>query len=127
MITHPSAAELARAVARWIDEVRSQLDSRNAYLARVAINALGIVDRELLERDRIESEITPRLSKLLNQAGDYDSLARELCARLRRGDMNITTPGLLEMLKDDTLARLAIDQPTYRHETSTSTKEVVSR
>jgi hypothetical protein len=116
MITHPVAAELARSVAQWIDEVRPQLDQRNAYLARVAMNALAVVDRELMQREPAEQLITSRLSKLLGQEGSYEALARVLCDQLKNGAMNIETPGLLAILRDDTLARLAIDQPNYRHE-----------
>ena len=42
MITHPKTEELARAVAGWIDELRPSLDPRNAFLARVAVNVLGL-------------------------------------------------------------------------------------
>jgi len=119
MSSHPSAAELARAVAHWLDELRPQLDQRNAFLARVAMNALGVIDRELMQRDAAELAIAPRLSKLLGTEGDYESLTRELCARLRGGQLGVGTPELLAILRDDTLANLAIDQPNYRHEWST--------
>lgn len=118
MNTHPKAGELVRAVAQWIDEVRPQLDQRNGYLARVAMNALAIVERELSASAAAKSEMTPHLSALLNRTADYDTLIRELCDRLREGKMSISTPGLLEALRIDTLARLAIDQPNYRHEKS---------
>jgi hypothetical protein len=118
MITHPTAAELARAVAQWIDEVRPKLDQRNAYLARVAINALAVIDRELSQSAVAKTDVTERLSKLLNRSGDYDELMRELCERLRSGGMNIETPDLLATLRADTLAKLAVDQPNYRHEKS---------
>jgi hypothetical protein len=122
MISHPTAAELARSVAQWLNEVRPQLDSRNAYLARVAINALGVIDRELTQSDETESAITPRLSTLLMQESgddrDYASLTRELCAALRNGHLDINTQGLLAILRDDTLAKLSIDQPNYQHATS---------
>jgi hypothetical protein len=124
MISHPNAAELARAVAHWLDEVRPQLDARNVYLARVAINALNVIDRELTQSDAAESALAPRLSKLLGHevevAGDYEALTHELCAALRQGHLNVATPELLAVLRDDTLARLNIDQPNYRHETSRS-------
>jgi hypothetical protein len=124
MISHPNAAELARAVAHWLDEVRPQLDARNAYLARVAINALNVIDRELTQSDMAESSITPRLSKLLGHEGEvfggYAALTQELCEALRNGRLNVATPDLLAVLRDDTLAKLSIDQPNYRHETSQS-------
>lgn len=118
MISHPTAAELARAVAQWLEEVRSKLDPRNAYLARVAINALATIDRELTQRDAAEPAIVARMSKLLGQSGDYESLTRELCERLRSGRMNIETPEVLATLRADTLAKLAIDQPNYCHDAS---------
>jgi hypothetical protein len=117
MISHPNVAELARAVARWLDAVRPQLDQQNTYLARVAINALGVIDRELTQGDAAKLAITPRLSKLLGHAGNYESLTRELCERLRSGRLSVDTPELLGILRDDTLAKLAIDQPNYRHDT----------
>src|SRR5215831_17283948 len=118
MISHPTAAELARAVAQWIDEVRPQLDQRNAYLARVALNALAIVEREVSHGDAAKIEATARLAKLLAQSGDYDALTNELCERLRSGSVTIATPDLLATLRAETLAKLGIDQPNYRHEKS---------
>ena len=118
--SHPTAPELVRAVAQWIDEVRPQLDQRHAYLARVASNALAIVERELTLGAGAEAALAPQLAKLLNCEADADNdfagLTRTLCERLRGGDMGIDTPGLLSFLREDTLARLAIDQPGYRHE-----------
>jgi hypothetical protein len=123
MISHPNTAELARAVAHWLEEVRPQLDARNAYLARVAINALNVIDRELTQGEGAEAAIAPRLSKLLGHegqgAGNYEALTRELCEALRNGKLNVATPELLAVLRDDTLAKLNIDQPNYR-ETSRS-------
>ena len=47
MITHPRTEELAESVRLWIDEIRPSLDPRNAFLARVAANALATIGREL--------------------------------------------------------------------------------
>ena len=47
MISHPRTEELAEAVAAWIDQIRPSLDPRNAFLARVAANAMATVYREL--------------------------------------------------------------------------------
>ena len=118
MINHPSAAEIVRAVAHWVDEIRPQLDARNAYLARVAANGLAIVGRELEHAKAAEQEIAPHLAKVLGQDGDYEVLLDELCKQLRSGAMNATTPGLLSALRVDTLAKLEVDQPAYRHATS---------
>jgi hypothetical protein len=113
-MSHPTASELVRAVAQWLEDVRPQLDQRNAYLARVAANALAIVERELTLGVAAEATLGPQLAALLGAEGEYATLTRTLCERLRSGDMGVDTPGLLSFLREDTLARLAIDQPGYR-------------
>ena len=114
VMSHPTAPELVRAVAQWIDEVRPQLDQRNAYLARVASNALALVERELNLGAGVEAALAPQLAALLGCGGPYEELIRTLCERLRSGAMDIDTPGLVAFLREDTLARLTIDQPGYR-------------
>jgi murein L,D-transpeptidase YcbB/YkuD len=116
VITHPRADELTEAVARWIDQIRPQLDPRNAFLARVAANALAAVTRELQAGQAVRDTAAGRLADLLGHPGAYPDLATELCAKLRDGQMDATTPGLLTALRANTLDQLAIDQPSYKHE-----------
>lgn len=118
MITHPRAEELTEAVSRWIDAVRPSLDPRNAFLARVAANVMGVIGRELTLGPAAEAAATRRLIVVLDHGGEYAELNSELCERLRAGTMDATTPGLLEALKANVLDQLAIDQPNYRHEGS---------
>ncbi|THD58106.1 DUF6285 domain-containing protein [Phenylobacterium sp.] len=116
MITHPRTEELAQAVARWVDELRPDLDPRNAFLARVAVNVLGVIGRELTLGPAAEAAATQRLVVLLDHGGGYAELNGELCRRLREGTMDVASPGLLAALKANVLDQLAIDQPNYRHE-----------
>ena len=116
MITHPKADELAEAVARWIDGIRPSLDPRNAFLARVAANALGAISRELQLGPAAEAAATERFVRLLDHRGGFAELNGEVCERLRSGAMTVATPGLLAALKANTLEQIAIDQPNYRHE-----------
>lgn len=116
MITHPRADELAEAVAAWIEEIRPTLDPRNAFLARVAANALAAVTRELRQGPAAEAAATARLAELLGHDGPHEALTDELCARIRAGELDVETPGLLAALRANALEQLAIDQPTYRHE-----------
>jgi hypothetical protein len=113
MTTHPTATELLRAVIAWFD---SDDAAGNDYLARVARNALGIVLRDMEFSPRADSNALSRLRALLGQEGDLPMLETELCARLRNGTMPLNAPGLLLHLRLQTLDRLAIDQPRYRHE-----------
>ena len=116
MITHPKAEELAEAVARWIDQIRPGLDPRNAFLARVAANALGTVSRELQAGHAAERAAAERIAGVLGHGGAHAELTTELCARLRSGELDVQTPGLLTALRANVLDQLAIDQPNYRHE-----------
>lgn len=113
MIEHPQAEELAEAVARWIESVRPSLNPRDAFLARVAANALGVIKRELAQGPAAEAAAKARLVALLGREGDYAELNRELCARLRAGEMDRDTPGLLTALKANICEQIAIDQPSY--------------
>jgi hypothetical protein len=118
VISHPKAEELTEAVARWIDQIRPGLDPRNAFLARVAANALGAVARELAAGSKAEIAATQRMAALLGHDGTHAELTTELCDRLRSGEMGVGTPGLLAALRANVLEQLAIDQPNYRHEGS---------
>jgi hypothetical protein len=113
MITHPTAAELLRAVMAWLE---SDGAAGNAYMVRVARNALGIVLREMELAPQANSRAQARLQELLGLQGDLATLETEFCARLRGGTMDLTAPALLEHLRLQALDRLAIDQPRYRHE-----------
>lgn len=114
MITHPRTEELAQAVAGWIDQIRPQLDPRNAFLARVAVNVLGVIGRELTEGPAAERQAIAEMSALLGQAGEFDALNEALCQALESGAMDRDTPGLVAALRRMTEARIAIDQPGYR-------------
>jgi hypothetical protein len=116
LITHPRAEELTQAVSRWIDGVRPSLDARNAFLARVAVNILGVIVREQNLGPAAETAARARFAELLGHDGDFADLNRELCARLRAGKLDAQTPGLLAALKANVLDQIAIDQPNYRHE-----------
>ena len=116
MIEHPKAEELVEAVARFLEGVRPQLNPRDAFLARVAANALGAVRRELQLGPAAEVAASERLSALLGREGTLADLNADLCARLRSGEMDAATPGLLAALRANAADQIAIDQPTYAPE-----------
>ena len=118
MITHPKPEELTEAVGRWIEEIRPQLDPRNQFLARVAANALAAVTRELTLGEEAKAAAVQRLEPILGHGGTYEGLNWELCEKLRAGQLDAETPGLLAALRGNVLDQLAIDQPSYRHEGS---------
>ena len=116
MITHPRTEELVEAVALWIDQIRPALDPRNAFLARVAANALATVRREIVDGPAAEAQAVARMAEVLGHSGDHAELNTELCARIRSGELTVETPGLLTALQVMAHDQIAIDQPTYRPE-----------
>jgi signal transduction protein with GAF and PtsI domain len=91
----PTAQELAEAIQEFLaaEIVPTLTDQRLRFRTLVAMNALGIVYRELAALPRVD-----------------DSADRELVARIRAGDV---PAGALERVKRDLEARLAVDSPGY--------------
>ena len=95
MSERPTADELAEAIEEFLaGEVLPTLaDPRARFRMLVALNALGIVRREL-------AKLPP----------EDDSEQRELAARIRTGDV---PDGTLARVQADVEARLQIDSPGY--------------
>lgn len=116
MITHPRTEELVQSVALWIDQIRPSLDPRNAFLARVAANALATVGRELGQGAAAEATAVGLMTNVLGHDGSHAELNTELCARIRAGELTVETPGLLAALQTMARDQIAIDQPNYKPE-----------
>jgi signal transduction protein with GAF and PtsI domain len=91
----PTPDELTEAIEEFLaNEILPTLDDhRQRFRTLVALNALGIVRREL-------TRLPP----------EDDAEQRELAARIRAGDV---TRGTLARVKADVAARLQIDSPRY--------------
>ena len=118
MYDPPTPAELVTAVREFLEEqAMPQLEGRAAFHARVAANALAIVARQLELGPQAETAELTRLRDLLPELrqgqGTLEELNRELCGRIRSGDLDCETPGLAEHLRRTTLDKLAVDQPKY--------------
>jgi hypothetical protein len=110
----PSALELLQAVRSFIqDQAIPRLEGRAAFHARIAVNALAIVERGLEHGPAQDAAECERLETLLDRTGSLDELNRDLCRRIRAGELDLDTPGLAEHLRETTLAKLAVDQPRY--------------
>lgn len=114
MTTHPATVELVDALIGFVETVAApQLKDRDAFLARVAVNALGVIRRELEDGPAMEARSAERLRALLAQGGDFTTLNAALCRAIREGEADAATPGLFAHLKAETMDRVAIDQPKY--------------
>jgi hypothetical protein len=110
----PTVTELLEATASFLREVAvPQLSAHASFHARVAANALDIVKRELELRPAAERDEHARLKALLHTDGSLDELNSLLSRRIAAGEVGLQTPGVAEHLWATTLAKVAIDQPTY--------------
>ena len=114
MQDQPSALELLQAVRSFIqDQAIPRLEGRAAFHARIAVNVLAIVERGLEHGPAQDAAERERLEALLGHTDSLDELNRELCRRIRAGEMDLDTLGLVAHLRETTLAKLAVDQPRY--------------
>ena len=114
MIASPTAPELIDAVIRFIEErAAPQLKDRDAFLAKVAVNALAAVRREIELGPQAEAAALERLRDLLGHDGDFAGLNAELCDRLASGELTLDDPRVLAHLKASIIDQVKIDQPNY--------------
>jgi uncharacterized protein DUF6285 len=114
MYDRPTKTQLIGAVRDFLENVAMpELEGHAAFHARVAVNALEIVLRELELGPAAEAAESERLRLLLGRDGPLADQNRELCRRLRAGELTLDTPGMAEHLRETTLAKLAVDQPRY--------------
>jgi len=110
----PNPAEILAAVARFLkDEAAPALSGHLAFQARVAANALEMMRRQIDLGPAAEADELARLKTLLGQDGDLAKLTAELSRRIASGEADLETPGLADHLWATTLAKMAVDQPTY--------------
>ncbi|MBM3556476.1 MAG: hypothetical protein FJX47_13090 [Alphaproteobacteria bacterium] len=111
MTEKPSAADLAAAIGVWLKES----GGRDPYLAKVAVNVLGIIEREARLAPAADAEEGARLAALLGTEGDLDRQRRELCRRIRAGDFDqgAARDVLARHLRATATARIAIDNPKW--------------
>jgi hypothetical protein len=126
----PDPGRLLAAVVRFLREdagpalARSD-ESALAYQARVAANMLDIVARQLQFAASADAAELARLRDLLGPqvllddaceaglAAELVRLNQGLADRIASGALDAASPGLTDHLWRSTLAKLAVDQPTY--------------
>jgi len=114
MQDNPTPSEILGAVARFLKEVvAAEAQGATAFQARVAANALEMARRQLDLAPEAEAAEAERLRTILGRVGDLAELNAALARRIAEGDLDLTTPGLKDHLWATTLAKLAVDQPTY--------------
>jgi hypothetical protein len=114
MLGEPTAAQLAEAVATYLErDALPALSGRAAFHGRVAVNVLRIIERELRLGPAAEAREREGLRTLLGEDGELASLRAKLSDAICEGRMDAQTPGLLECLARAVADRVEIEQPNY--------------
>jgi hypothetical protein len=110
----PSSIEFLDLVVEFLRTVAvSQLSGQHAFHARVAVNALQVVKRELQQGSQAHDAEHDSLRALLGADGSLDALNAQLARAIRSGELTLASPGVADHVWQTTLAKMAIDQPTY--------------
>jgi hypothetical protein len=104
----PTTGELVEAVREFLtDEVQPATTGRVAFLARVAVNVLAIVERELELGPAAAAEHQERLTRL----GVCDDA--ELAAQIRAGALGERLDDVVAALRASTTERVRIANPRW--------------
>lgn len=104
----PTAEELVAAVREFLErDVMEQTTGRVQFHARVAVNALRMVERELAEGPAMEEEHRVRLASL-GVASDA-----ELVAAIRAGALDDRIDEVTRVVYESVLEKLRVANPGY--------------
>jgi hypothetical protein len=114
----PTAAELVEAVREFLErDVFPAVEGRRRFHTRVAMNVLGIVQRELTLGGAADARERVRLAALLPGAADGDrtltELNSELAAAIREDTLGVSRSELVAHLRETLRDKLAIANPGY--------------
>jgi hypothetical protein len=118
MQDRPTAAELVAAVRAFLEEdVMPAVEGRVAFHTRVAVNALGMVERELALGPDLEAVERARSLALLGDRADEGAATRALdatlAAAIRAGDLGLDDTAVVEHVRETVRDKLRIANPKY--------------
>ena len=110
----PTASELLEAVRELLErDILPAHDGRIAFHVRVALNALTIVERELVFGPEIDQRIRAQLSAFLGEDEPLPALVERLARGIRDGAFDDRDQEVLDVTRDLVRAKLEITNPTY--------------
>jgi hypothetical protein len=114
MQDRPDPQALLGAVRDFLqDDAIPQLEGRAKLHARVAANAIALVQRQLELAPHSDAAELARLRALLGRDGSLAELNAELARRIREGELESDDAALLDHLWAVSLEKLAVDNPGY--------------
>jgi hypothetical protein len=110
----PNAAELVAAVREFLErDVMTATEGRVQFHARVAVNALGMVERELILGPALIGAERARAAALLGHDGDARTLEREIAARIRDGSLDDRLDAVYAHVRATVREKLLVANPSY--------------
>jgi hypothetical protein len=111
----PTAPELVQAVREFLehDVMTTSTDKRVQFHARVAANALGMVERELADGGALDAAERARAAGLIGHDDDVRILERELAARIRDGSLDDRLDAVREHVRATVYEKLLVANPGY--------------
>lgn len=110
----PTAAELLEAVREFLErDVMPAVEGRVAFHTRVAVNALGMLEREATLGPALDDSERERLAGVLGHDGTVSDLTRELAASIRSGALDDRPREVVATLRASVAAKLAVANPGY--------------
>ncbi len=110
----PTAAELVQAVREFLEhDVMAATEGRVQFHTRVAVNALGMIERELTEGPAFAAAERARAAALLGHDGDPRDLERELAAGIRAGTLDDRLDAIREHVRATVREKLLVANPGY--------------
>jgi len=110
----PTAAELLDAVREFLEtDVLPEADGRRAFHARVAINVLNILQRELELGPAQQAAELQRLQTLLNKEGSIAELNAVLATEIRSGRLDTHRAAVMDCVRETVREKLLIANPKY--------------
>jgi hypothetical protein len=114
MQDRPTAIELLEAIREFLEhDVMPSVEGRVRFHSRVAINALGILERELRLGPELDAAERARLAALLGHDADLPTLTAELARRIRDGSLDDRRDEVVAAVRESVRAKLQIANPDY--------------
>jgi hypothetical protein len=114
MQDRPTAVELLEAIREFLDhDVMEAVEGRVRFHTRVAVNALGMLERELRLGPELDADERERLTDMLGHDADLPTLTAELARRIRDGSLDDRRDDVVPAVRDSVRAKLLISNPGY--------------
>jgi len=112
----PTAPELLEAVREYLERDvmgADELPGRVRFHARVAVNVLGVVERELRLGSGLDAAERRRLAALLGHDGEVDELLAELARGIRDGSLDDRRDDVVRSVRETVRAKLEVANPKH--------------